>query len=150
MRFRFPRCWLCGLAFVLNLAGPPVVSGQVFDPAADFSATNNPNGVWRYGRTNTLGSSFLADTSQQDPSGLSFWVGGVTTGSPPGSFPYVAHNGTNSTITYLGYLPYPPRRLGMPPGPGGQYSVIRFTPLQALLIDIEGSYFKIDPAATTD
>ena len=81
---------------------------------------------------------------------MDFWVGGVSQQSPPGSFPYVAHNGTNSTIPYGNTTSYPPGQLGMHPGPNGQYSVIRFTALQAVLIDIEGSYFKIDSLATTD
>jgi len=83
-------------------------------------------------------------------SNLNFWEGSVSSGDTPGHFPYIAHNGTNSTQTYDGYLVYPAGQLGLHPGPDGEYSHIRFTAPQAMTINISGSFFKIDPNATTD
>jgi hypothetical protein len=135
----FLPAFFCGAAFA-----------QVYDPAADFSPSSNPNGVWTYGWTHTLGGALSLDSAHHDASGLDFWGGGVSTGNAPGFFPYIAHNGTNSAINYGGFLAYPPGQLGMHPGPNGEYSIVRFTALQAVLIDIVGSFFKIDSSATTD
>jgi hypothetical protein len=39
---------------------------MIFNAAADFSATKNPNGVWSYGWSPTLGGTFVLDADHQN------------------------------------------------------------------------------------
>jgi hypothetical protein len=117
-----------------------------FNPALDFSPTNNPNGVWTCGSMITLGSTFFPYKTYGNDSGLDFWEEGVSSSALP---PYVAHNGSSSMINY-GTLPYLSGQLGLHPGPTGHYAVSRFTAPQNMTLAITGSFFKIDPYATTD
>jgi hypothetical protein len=139
--------WL--LVMALAAVWPATVPAQVvhYDPSAGFSATSNPNGVWRYGWMQTLGSAFNLDTSFHNSSGLDFWVGPVAGGSNE-FFPYVAHNGTSATIQ--GGYTYDPGQLGMHPGPGGQYSVIRWTAPASATVRVSGSYYELNPGTTSD
>lgn len=50
-----------------NVSADPV---RVADVAADFSPTSNPNGVWRYGWSTTLGSPFILSSSPAVREGL--------------------------------------------------------------------------------
>ena len=38
-------------------------AAQSYNPAGDFSLAGNPNGVWSYGWSTTLGSAFNLDSS---------------------------------------------------------------------------------------
>ena len=53
-------------------------AGIVYDAAADFSPTNNPNGVWSYGWSSSLGSTFNLDVSSTTVDGLDFWEGPIS------------------------------------------------------------------------
>jgi hypothetical protein len=143
--------WICVFAHLYGFGAPNSAAQVVYDPAADFSASNNPNGVWSYGWTQTLASAFNMDTNFQNGSGLIFWVGPFPFGGNE-FMPYVAHNGTASTINYQGGLQYLPGQLGLHPGPGGEYAVIRFTAPLTTTISVAGAYAVIpsQSAATTD
>ena len=92
---------LCALAIV-GLLTVPAAADVVYDAAADFSVTNNPNGVWSYGYLGTVEdpSSFTQYTNVHDlsaigpPPGIIIW-------DRPESFwdPGVAKNTTGSDIT---------------------------------------------------
>lgn len=41
-----------------TVAAEPVRASYIYDAAADFSPTSNPNGVWSYGWSATLGGAF--------------------------------------------------------------------------------------------
>ena len=108
----------------------------VYNNAVDFSATNNPNGVWSYGwlapgaapnaSTFTLYTqSFTVPTgytlSFPAPTGLEVW--GANTVNPQ----WVFYNSSNSAQTYYGTLTLQPGEAAFHPGPDGEYSVYRFT-----------------------
>jgi hypothetical protein len=112
--------------FLVILAVPQVQAGVVYDAAADFSPTNNPNGVWSYGWSSTLGSPFNLDVSSTTVDGLNFWEGPVP-GVPYVTYPYICHNGTGSTLIYGGAVQMLPGQLAFHPGPQDQYGVIQFT-----------------------
>jgi PEP-CTERM motif len=133
------------------LTGETARAGTIYDAAADFSPTNNPNGVWSYGWSQTLGSTFNLDTTSATTDGLNFWEGPVYTGAPPGSFPVVGYNGTTSPITW-GTVQVQPGQLWMHPGPQDQYSVIRFTAPTAGTFVLATSFNGIDfvGPSTTD
>jgi hypothetical protein len=137
--------------FLVILAVPQVQAGVVYDAAADFSPTNNPNGVWSYGWSSTLGSPFNLDVSSTTVDGLNFWEGPVS-GVPPVTYPYISHNGTGSTIIYGGTVQMLPGQLAFHPGPQDQYGVIQFTAPGAGTYQLASSFFGVDfvgPTATS-
>jgi hypothetical protein len=70
---------------------------STYDAAADFSGTANPNGVWSYGYTDSLGGSFHADFSQgTNIYGEEAWSP-YTTSNPRG-YPLIFYNPTSSVI----------------------------------------------------
>lgn len=59
---------------VLMLSLTSVAQAVVFDVANDFSIASNPNGVWTYGYSSTLGGTLnLYDEPSVDGSGNQFW-----------------------------------------------------------------------------
>jgi hypothetical protein len=48
------------IALTVLAFAPTVAPAQTFNAVADFSTTDNPNGAWSYGSTDTLGSTDLA------------------------------------------------------------------------------------------
>lgn len=99
------------------------------DAAAEFSATNNPNGVWRYGWSSaTLGSTFNLSVRSFQRDGLDGWGGFQPVGINPSvdGNPSVLHNGTSSTILLAGFIPVPPGALVAHPGPANQKQIVRW------------------------
>jgi hypothetical protein len=125
------------------LAVPCARAGGIYDVAADFSPTDNPNGVWSYGWSAALGSAFVADTTTANVSGLDFWEGPVTAAYGLG-FPLVDHNGTANPITLNGTALFEPGQLAMHPGPDGQYSVICFMAPTAGTYQVAGAFTGLD------
>jgi hypothetical protein len=128
----------------LGWCAPQAGAGGIFDAAADFSATNNPNGVWSYGWSSTLGGSFILDTDRQNVNGIDFWRGDI---GQDGS-PFIGHNGTANPQTFGTGL-YQPGQLGFHPGPGGQFAVVRWVAPQAGLFNVAASFTGLDFAAGT-
>lgn len=101
----------------------PAQAATVWDAATDFSATNNPTGVWSYGYTNTLGGTFnLYPDTTVITGGIDYWLDESIQAS---GVPAVAHNGTTNTVTYY-TLKLKPGQLAFHPGPKGEYSVVRW------------------------
>lgn len=135
------------LLFVVSLIGSlaaPTVAHAGFDAAADFSPTSNPNGVWSYGWMQALGSSFVLDAIHETESGLDFWEGSIASGSPPGSFPLVFHNGTAHTIVTAGTVSVAPGQLALHPDPGNEYSVLRWTAPRNDAVSIKSVFSGLD------
>jgi hypothetical protein len=96
------------------------------DAAGDFSLGSNPNGVWSYGWSTTLGSVFNLDTSNTNAafgrSGLSGWLGNqISEGDP-----MVVHNGTANPIFVPGATTIQPGQLALNPYTN-KYAVLRWT-----------------------
>jgi hypothetical protein len=138
------RVALAGILSLCLLNGEASKATTIYDAAGDFSPTNNPNGVWSYGWSSTLGSAFNLDVTRQKSDGLDFWEGPVATPSEPGLFPYVSYDPTPGTITYGSTVHYALGQLGMHPGPQDQYSVIRFTAPHAGTYQLATSFYGLD------
>jgi hypothetical protein len=96
-----------------------------YSAAGDFSTSSNPNGVWSYGWSTTLGSAFnlsSSNTTSYAGDGLGGWLSAL---SPDGS-PLVLHNGTLNPITTQNST-FQPGQLALGPGFFLQYSVLRWT-----------------------
>jgi ELWxxDGT repeat protein len=118
-----------------------------YDAALDFSATDNPNGVWSYGQSITLTSAFQrytqAGPNNENPPPanlLDTWNAG--TGGRH-SYPSVLHNGTSNAITSNAFT-YLPGQLAFHPGPNGQYSVVRWTAPRAGSLSLEAAFSGLD------
>src|SRR5262245_35917994 len=101
------RSLYVALAFIAPLV-VPTTAIAAFDAATDFSPTANPNGVWSYGWTQTLGSSFVLDAIRENLLGLDFWEGSIANDAPPGHHPLVLHNGTANTVITAGTVSVAP------------------------------------------
>lgn len=122
-----------------------------YDAQKDFSPSSNPNGTWSYGWSHTLGSEFIADAIHQNQSGLDFWEGAIPSGDVPGSFPTISHNPSGNTVTLFSTATYAPGQLALHPGPGGEYSDLRFTAPVKGTYALNSAFVGIDtgPAAPT-
>ena len=105
-----------------NGGGFVVEIAQAYDAAAQFSSTQNPNGVWSYGCTQSLGATFHLYTQQTPVIGLYNWT---ACGGPQTQLGY---NPTNESITSNppGQT-FPAQTVFFHPGPEGQNSVLRWT-----------------------
>src|SRR5712692_6647145 len=97
---------------------PTPVSNLQFSAAGSFSNTSNPNGVWSYGFTTTLGGGFTLYTISGTTflSGEVGWFGPIPGAPNAPGYPLVV-------ATPVGT----PELLDMGPGPGGEYTVVRWT-----------------------
>ncbi|MCC6428076.1 MAG: hypothetical protein IT435_14800 [Phycisphaerales bacterium] len=113
-----------GLGAALLGLVPAIASARpVYDAAADFSATSNPNGVWSFGYQTTLGTGFNLETLSGNYLGVDYWLMGPTIHDLPGAF----HNPSSTTNVNYGSAIFDPGMLILHPGASGEYSLARFT-----------------------
>jgi hypothetical protein len=138
------------LAVVACFCGyvPEAHASLISDVAADFSPTNNPNGVWRYGWSTTLGSPFVLSPDPATREGIDTWRGNGPLPPEDGN-PAEYHNGTVSPILLGGTALYEPGQFGLHPGPAGQYAVVRYTAPEAGLAAIASMFSGQDIFDTT-
>jgi hypothetical protein len=67
---------------------------STYDPAAEFSPTANPNGVWSYGYSTSLGSAMTLFPEHLNMDGIDFWRTNIATSDPT-----VFHNGTARSLS---------------------------------------------------
>jgi hypothetical protein len=124
-------------------------AGPIYNNAADFSPTNNPNGVWSYGDFSPgvvpIATTFSLYPGRGTTARIDF-VGVDNSGiSDP---PYVSHNPTSNPITFS-TVTYGPGQAGFHPGPSGQYSVYRFAAPTAGSYSLSALFTGIDHVGTT-
>ncbi len=117
----------------------------IYDPAASFSPTNNPNGVWRYGWSQTLGSPFILDVDRAVRDRIDYWRSNQS-----GIFnePAVYHNGTGVPITSLTFT-LQPGQLVFHPGMAGQYALVRWIAPNDGAFSIATTFSGVDFAGPT-
>ena len=124
----------------------------IYDAAADYSLNSNPNGVWSYGYSTTLGGSMTLDTENAVlSSGLYLWrkAGSAGESSTPG----FAYNPTASVITLSGPIVWNPGQLSFSPGAvNSEFSVLQFSVPETGQYDVHGVFSSVDKqyGATTD
>lgn len=102
---------------------PAIAIASTHDAAVDFSTTLNPNGVWSFGYSTTLGGAFNLYTNNGASGGLDYWS--MNAGGPAG-LPGAFHNPTGTTITGATAEAHG-GQLIMHPGSLGEYAIARFT-----------------------
>jgi len=102
-------------------------SAQTYDAAADFSPTSNPNGVWSYGCTESLGSTFYLYTQVDFGNDIYQWLTAPVCGQ--GAPPSLGYNSADVDVTPAnpGSITFPAHAAWFHPGPGDQKSVFRWT-----------------------
>lgn len=108
------------VALMWLLALASFAKAQVYSAFEDFSVTVNPNGVWTYGTTATVGGTLTPFTNQQV-----FGAGQFEGWGSPGSFPFVMKNLTAGAFQ-SGTTYYPTGLLAMHPDNSGNFAVIRW------------------------
>jgi len=131
-------------AVFLGITASPSLA-ITFNAAADFSATNNPNGVWQYGWSSNLGSTFNLLTATENLCGLtdSWFNPNLFLGNPR-----VEHNGTGSTINCITRT-FQPDELSLHPGVNGQYSIVRWVAPEAGTYSLASTFSGLDFVGTT-
>jgi hypothetical protein len=134
------------LSHVESLERRRLMSAVSFDPAADWSPTDNPNGVWTYGWSHSLGTTFNLSSELGGHSGITGHTADIAgTGAP-----VVSHNDTGGTVR-IGTVVWPPDGIILHPGPGGEVSILRFTAPSDGTFAVSSSFTSQDVAgATTD
>jgi hypothetical protein len=117
----------------------------IYNAANDFSPTNNPNGVWSYNWSSTLGSTLHLYTTPVQVQ----WEGGyldgwITPGIGDGNVPTVSHNGTANVVISSGTVRFEPGDLSFHPGPNGEYSVVRWSAPEDGFITIASTFAGLD------
>jgi len=127
--------------FCLYWIVPQAHAGLSYDAASDFSPTNNPNGVWSYGNSATLGGAFNPFTMTSNYQGIDFWNFGGGAFAPP----LVGHNSTSSPITFSSVTVQAGELFFHPwSGSNDQFSIVQFTVPTAGLYSISTSFVGID------
>jgi len=114
---------------------------QTFDASADFSFTDNPNGVWRYGWSETLGSEFNLFSQVGHPisSSIDAW------NSPElFSVPSIEYNNTGTIVSDPALRIFQPGQVALHPGSIGQYSILRWIAPEAGDYTLNASFMGLD------
>lgn len=112
-----------------------------YDPAASFSTTSNPNGVFSYGEISAAGGPFAAfDNANRGNNN------GLDVINDPASGAEVDYNGTAMPITDRSQT-FLPGGLSIHDGNGGQLGVVRFTAPTAGTYSFVGSFYAGDTNA---
>jgi hypothetical protein len=134
---------VCATALVI--AATSAAYGQVWQASADFSPTQNPNGAWQYGWTQSLGSAFnlMPYTTTQ-------FCGTPTWHAPQVSTYLVIQKNHMSTPLTCGTGTYPPFGLIIHPGPNNERSVLRWTAPAAGSCSISASFPGVSFGPSSD
>lgn len=135
-----------GAAFKLNDDTATVNTYNAFN---DFNISNgNPNDVWSYGKTVTLGGSFILFTDTQTTlvPGVQYWQSGSAYD------PAVAKNITGSDIVIQWgwpFITWPGKDyLHLHPGPNGEFDVVRWTAPNSGFFRIKADYKALNTFPT--
>jgi len=124
--FTLGRAPTIALAMAVSLT---VAHPASFNPALDFSFTENPNGPWSYGYSQTLGGAFIPHATSGGGNGLDFWNTDISIG-----LPWIVRNSSAFPINWAGTTMLAPGSLSLHPGPNGQVAILRF------LVPSDGQY----------
>ncbi len=91
-----------------------------YDVEIDFNVAMNPNGLWSYGQSATLGSTFTLLPDSNPGSPIESWANNATSG------PGISHHTGLSTFV-TGSQSYFPRMIGTDPSFSGQVTIARWT-----------------------
>ncbi|MDD5580138.1 MAG: hypothetical protein PHY16_12770 [Methylobacter sp.] len=139
------KCKALAISIPLVIAPFPIFA-STFNAAADFSSSNDPNSVWSYGWSETLGSTLNLYSTPVSLGGVDGWYDPAHNTQYA---PLVAHNGTANVLEPIQNIIFQPGQLGVHPGLNNEYSVIRWTAPDTGAYSVTASFIGIE-SATTD
>ena len=129
---------ISSLALACLLSGD-IAQAQTFDATADFVPNvPNPNGVWKYGYTNTLGSSLIPFSAYYANENIFGWRTNLGSGAPI-FFKATAVGGQFGVAQ---------GQTALHGGPQGQFAVLRFTAPSTNVYAVSCAYFTGDGGNT--
>lgn len=136
--------FVVGSAIGLGFTSEPVLA-STFNAGADFSSTDNPNHVWSYGWSSTLGSGLNLFT-QSNPLNPNFPSDVWSTPTIPALM--AEHNGTESILfDRVHSRTFQPNQLALHPGPNGQYSLLRWEAPETGTYSLTSAFSLLDATA---
>ena len=118
----------------------------IYNAADDFSLSN-PNGVWSYGYSTSLGGTFIAfplTNSNYHANGIEAHYFPLSADQPS------AIRNSNAVVTTpFCCQPLNPGQLALHPGPAGQFSIVRWTAPESGNFNLSGNYIGMDTSGTT-
>jgi hypothetical protein len=127
------------LLFLLSAVIGPATSALGYDANADFVANSpNPNGVWRYGYTTTLGGAFIPFNEYVSNAAGYGWRTNIASSAPSFSHADIAINGML------------PGETALHGGPNGEVAVLRFIVPSAGPYDILATWRGPGDISNTD
>lgn len=122
------------------VAGANVAQAATYDISNDFSLASNPNGVWTYAYSSTLGGALTNYDTTSTPGGLQDWTSSTDNNlGAPADF----NNQTGATIGIV-----PAHTAAFHPGASGEFSVYRFTSPVAATFNLSAIFAAIDSGGT--
>jgi uncharacterized delta-60 repeat protein len=115
-----------------------------FDPAAEFSTSQNPSGPWSYGYSDTLAGPLTLYDRAEEVDGAVRWAS-----SSVGIDPNVGFNPSDHDAHTAGSVTLRPGDLAFHPGPDGQWSHFVFRAPTAGSYAVSGSFGGLDTVGTT-
>jgi hypothetical protein len=138
-----------GMALVAAVVGAGVAQAASYDISNDFSVASNPNpnGVWTYGFSSTLGGPLTNyDVGTTLGSGLQVWNSSTVQVS---GAPTDINNPTGGAIqTCSSCSPLPANTAAFHPGSLGQFSVYQFTSPVTGLFNLSAIFAALDSGGT--
>jgi uncharacterized repeat protein (TIGR01451 family) len=152
------------MVLVLSLSQPKSAAAQSYNAGQNFSSTNNPNGQWSYGWSQTSGSAFniLPNTTQFNGTaadGVTPLTLDVWTSNCCGTVqPLVEHNSATE-MYFSGTATVSPDTLcygcsyngglALHPGPDGENAIVRWTAPSAGTYHLNATFMGEDAQGTT-
>ena len=137
-----------GLFVILVLFGLDArgdASATTYDLTTDFSYTQNPNGAWSYGWTQSRGSAFnLSPGSVEDHT-----YGDIRGWNPFNDSGFVDPGYAVTAWSNPNGVSVPAGTVNLHPGPNGENAVVRWTAPLAGTYLISGSFYGNDSTPTT-
>jgi hypothetical protein len=133
------------LAVIVGCTG--AARATTYDISTDFSTASNPNGVWTYGFSTTLGGTLtLYDQPTTDVSGIQNWRSSTVQSS---LVPEDFNNPTGGAVTTCtGCIALPAHTAAFHPGQHGEFSAYRFTAPSAGIYLLSATFVGIDHGGT--
>ena len=133
----------------IDEGGTPTV---VYDAADEFSADDNPNGVWTYGWSVTLGSEVAPYNTGGSvvAEGIDSWYFTPAGGSSDVAVAGVVSHNSTSEARSASTVVFEPGQLVFHPGVLGEYSHVQFTPEESDgTYTVEVEFTGVDVVGTT-
>ncbi len=111
-------------------------TGPTWDPTKEFSATNNPSGVWSYGWTPTLAGAVTLFRAHRPDANLDGWLKGEP------DYPAIWINHTKRV-----YDGVRPGELSLHPNLSSECAVLRWTSPKASRVVLKGTFGEGDTGA---